>query len=184
MKSTTYKFDLKTGLLDQKIYYVRDYFQSYTTGVEKIVQQNPGHFAVTSRENAERPESIMYQMFGQPDEADMFLAINNQNYLWATPFNLDAFQDAIDFRMNYLELLMRDRITKEADLDANDDIIRDDNGIIQWQYNQAGTICRDRVSADIHSEDDKARTIIIPNKNSVQYVTKMIDDYFISRKVQ
>ena len=184
MKSTTYKFELKSALLDQQPYYVRDYFESYTTGVENIVHTNPEHFAVTSRENAERPESIMYQMFDQADEADMFIAINNQNYLWATPFNLDAFQDAIDFRMNYLELLMRDRITKEPELDVNDDIVRDENGVILYNYNQAGTLCRDRVSEDIHNEDDKARTIIIPNKDSVQYVSKMIKDYFTTRKVR
>ena len=183
MKSTTYKFDLKTGLLDQKVYYVRDYFESYTTEVETLVHLAPEYFAVTSRENAERPESIMYQMYGEPDEADMFLAINNQNYLWATPFNLDAFQDAIDFRMNYLELLMRDRISKEPELDDQGEIVRDENGKVQYLFHDTRNACLDRVSEDIHAEDDKARTIIVPDKDSIQYVSKMIKDYFEARRV-
>lgn len=176
MRSTIYNFEQKEGLLDNKVYYVKDYFQYYTTGVEDMIRQYPEEFAFIRRDNAERPEQIMYEMFRDANLSDVFVSMNNQNYLWATPFGLDAFQDAIDFRMNYLELLMRDRIEKTE--------VKDEYGnIIEVYYNDVGEVCRERVEEDIHKADDKARLVIIPGLNSHQFVIRKIKDYFKSRIV-
>lgn len=177
MRSITYSFDQKEGLLNNKIFLVRDYFQYYTTGVEQIIPDNTDAFAFVTRENAERPEQIMYDMFRDANLGDMFCAINNQNYLWATPFGLDAFQDAIEFRFNYVELLMRDRIEKTE--------VKDDLGtVIETYYNDVGDLCRERVEEDIHYADDVARLIIIPDLNSHQFVNRKIEEYFNSRIVK
>ncbi len=160
MKSITYKFDQKTGLLDNKIFLIRDYFQYYTTGVESIVRKTPEIFAITQRNNNERPEQIMYDMFKDENQADSFLAINNENYLWSTPFDLDAFQDAVDLRMKYVESMMKDRV------------MNDEN---QWK------IMDNRVREDVQAEDDSARRIIIPAKGQMQLVNKKIERYFKQR---
>lgn len=176
MKSTVYSFEPKIGLLDNKIFLHRDYFQYYTTGVETIVRDNQDAFRFTTRSDAERPEQIMYDIYSEADLGDIFVAVNNQNYMWATPFGLDAFHDAITFRMNYVELLMRDRIEKTE--------IKDDFGhIIETQYNEVGQLCYEKVSEDVHTEDDLARIIIVPDVNSTQLVSRKIKEYFESRKV-
>ncbi len=176
MKSSVYSFEPKIGLLDNKIFLHRDYFEFYTTGVESIIKDTPTAFRFTTRQNTERPEQIMYDIYSDADLSDVFVAINNQNYLWSTPFGLDAFQDAVAFRMNYVELLMRDRITKE---DITDNL----GNVIETTYNEVGDICYDKVREDIHNEDDSARTIIVPDTNSTQLVNRKIREYFTSRKV-
>ena len=183
MKSTVYKFDYKVGELENRLYYVRDFFQYYTTGIEKIITDNPKEFNITSRQNAERPESIVYDIYGDPDLADIFVAINNQNYLWATPFDLDAFQDAIDFRMDYVKLLMKNRIQATAVLDIDGNPILDVNGRPEVTYNNVGMECYDKVSEDIHAEDDKARQIVVPSRLGITNVQRLIKDYFEKRTV-
>ncbi|MCD6435187.1 MAG: hypothetical protein J7L15_02180 [Clostridiales bacterium] len=163
MKSTIYKFDYKTGLLDNKLFLVRDYFQYYTTGVEQIIRQSPSAFGITQRNNNERPEQIMYDMFKDENQSDTFVAINNQNYLWATPFDLDAFQDAVDIKMHYVEFLMKDRVIDDPH---------------QWD------IMDDRVRADLQSEDDVARQIVIPAHGKMQLVNRKIRKYFEQRVVR
>lgn len=184
MKSKIYKFDEKTGLLDGKYFIVRDYFQYYTTGIESLIDQYPDNLALTSRENAERPEQIMYDIFGDADLADVFVALNNQNYLWSTPFELDAFHDAIEFRMNYVELLMRDRIQRIDVIGDTGEKILDEYGEPIWEYNDVGQACYDKVSEDIHAEDDKARQVVIPDKDSYQFIIRKINEYFKSREVK
>ena len=146
------------------------------------------HFSIffLNKEKLIGKKSPMYSMFGDPDLADMFVALNNQNYLWATPFDLDAFEDAIDFRMNYVELLMRHRIEKIPELDENGDFVVDINGrqIFHYDPGSVGDICRQRVSDDIHNVDDFSRTIILPKPDRVQFVQSNIDDYFKNRRVK
>jgi hypothetical protein len=162
MKSTIYKFDKKAGLLDSKIFGVTDYFQYYTTGVEQIIREAPDNFLYTDRLNGERPEQIMYGIFKDENLSDMFVAINNQNYIWAVPFDLDSFEEAVEFKMNYVKFLMKDRL---------DDPIQEN-------------IMFDRVSEDVHVEDDVSRTVIIPAGDAVPGVNRQIREYFKGREVK
>ncbi len=176
MDSKIYKFDYRAGLLDAKIYGVRDYFQYYTTGVEQVVEYNPSQFSYTNREDAERPEQIMYDLFGDENLGDMFVAINNQNYIWAVPLGLDAFQDAIDLRMAYLRYLMRDRMKQTVDnfeIDSKTEYVTTVEDVMKI-----------RVTEDIHAEDDISRQIFIPKKDSVKFVQNRITDYFKDRELK
>lgn len=178
MESKIYKQDFRPGILDKKVYYTRDYFKYYTTGIEALVLAFPNQFNLTTRRDAERPENLMYDLFQDPDLADTFVAINNQNYMWATPFDLDAFHDAIDFRMNYVELLMRDRIEKTEIRDP------DTGEILETQYNDVGTACYEKTSKDIHDIDDTSRNIVVPNSNNISFVVKKIQEYLELREVK
>ena len=162
MQSTVYKFSPKFGILDNKIFNVRDYFEYYTTGVESIIKDNPEFFKFTTRKNTERPEQIMYDLFNDENLGDTFIAINNQNYLWATPFDLDSFHDTVEFRMNYIKNLMKDRLN--------------DPGVYD--------IMEERITEELYKEDDKSRAVIVPDLNSHRHVNKKIEEYFKSRKVQ
>jgi len=178
MQSKVYKQDFRAGILDKKVYYTRDYFKYYTTGIEELVLAYPSQFNLSTRRDAERPENLMYDLFSDPGLSDAFVAINNQNYLWATPFDLDAFHDAIEFRMNYVELLMRDRIVKTE--------IRDPKTgeILETQYNDVGVNCYQKTSDDIHDIDDTSRKIVIPDTNSISFVVKKIQEYLELREVK
>lgn len=178
MESRVYKQDFRAGLLEKKVFYVRDYFKYYTTGIEDLITAFPDQFSLTTRRDAERPENIMVDLFDDPDLADVFVAINNQNYMWATPFDLDAFHDAITFRMNYIELLMRGRIEKQEIRDP------ETGKVIKTIYNDVGDACYKKASDSIHEIDDVSRKIVVPNKNSVSFVVKKIEEYLKIREVK
>ena len=162
MNSKIYKFDMKVGVLDNKLYGVRDYWQYYTTGVESVGAWYPEALNYATRENAERPEQIMYNRFNDADLADMFVALNNQNYIWATPFSLDAFQDAVDMRISYITYLMRDRI--------------DDENVEKSM--------RVKAEADIYAQDTLARTVFVPDRDNVAFLNRRIKEYFENRTVK
>ena len=176
MDSKIYKFDYKNGLLDKKLFIVRDYFQYYTTGLEQIVRDNPSAFVYTNRNDSERPDQIMYSAFGDENLSDMFVAVNNQNYLWAVPFSLDAFQDAVELRMSYLRYLMRDRMNAPAEITETHDDVDYIPTVEDVMYIRA--------EEDIHAQDEMARNIFIPEKDSINFVKRRIDDYFDSRIVR
>ena len=184
MRSTTYAFEPKIGLLNNKIFYLRDYFQYYTTGVEEIILDNASAYRMTTREEGERPEQIMFDILGDENMGDLFCALNNQNYLWISPFSLDGFQDAIQFRMNYIELLMRDRIQRIDVTDEYGQKIVDESGDYIWEYNEVGKECLKTAEEDITNIDTKSRLVIIPNPNDIQLVNRKIDEYFKSRVVK
>jgi len=173
MDSKTYKFDYKTGLLDGKIFGVRDYFQYYTTGVENLVPEFNEAFRYTNRNANERPEQIMYSMFKDEDLSDLFLAVNNQNYLWAVPFDLDGFQDAVELRMSYLRFLMKDRMNEPAEQKET----HDDTTYIRTVED----VMYIRAEEDIQEHDDLSKEVIVPDKDSIVFVNRRIEDYFKSR---
>ena len=172
MDSKLYKFDHRAGLLDQKFFFVRDYWQYYTTGAEDVVTANPDLFRWTQRDEAERAENIMNKHFKDPDMADVFVGLNNQNFLWATPFDHDAMKDAIEFRMNYLEYLMKDRLV----------YWRDKEGERHW--NRTAELVWYKCEEDIQQEDQRARTVIVPNPYYVQDAFMKMTDYFDDRVVK
>lgn len=178
MESKVYKQDFRAGILDKKVYYTRDYFKYYTTGIEGLVLAFPNQFNLSTRRDAERPENLMYDMFQDEDLADAFVAVNNQNYMWATPFDLNAFHDAIEFRMNYVELLMRDRIVKTEIRDP------DTGQVVETQYNDVGVSCYEKTSDAIHAIDDTSRKIVVPDPNNISFVVKKIQEYLELREVK
>jgi hypothetical protein len=172
VKSTIYKGDWKFGLLNSRVYYHRDYFQHYTTGIENVIIREPHMFNFTKRESGERPEVLMNSMFKNEDLADMFVALNNQNYLWGTPFDYDNFVDAIDFRMNYVKFLMRDRIQETIHPDGS------------VTYNDVGEIMQRKVEEKISAEDEIASKVIVPKPEYLSIVEMRIDDYLNGRNVE
>jgi hypothetical protein len=171
VKSRIYKQEWKLGLLDNKVFKVRDYFQYYTTGIESVILEKPEFFEWVKRESGERPEVLMQIEFGEQDLADMFVALNNQNYLWGTPFNYDDLVDAIEFRMNYVKFKMRDRIEETINPDGS------------VTYNDVGEIMQRKVEETLSTEDEQARYVIIPKKNDVSAVEMFIEDYLEGRNV-
>ena len=177
MESKIYKQDFRAGVLNNKVFFTRDHFQKYTTGIDALVLAFPNHFELTQRRDAERPENIMFDLYSDENLADLFVALNNQNYLWATPFDLDAFHDAVKFRMNYVELLMRDRIQKTENEDP-------ETGEIETIYNDVGEACYQKVVKDIHDIDDISRKIVVPKKDSVSFINKKVKEYLDLRVVK
>ncbi len=104
----------------------------------------------------------MYNRFNDADLADMFVALNNQNYIWATPFSLDAFQDAVDMRISYINYLMRDRI--------------DDENVEKSM--------RIKAEDDIYAQDTLARTVFVPDRDNVAFLNRRIKEYFENRTVK
>jgi len=204
MESTIYKFDYRPGVIDMKTYQVRDYFQVYHTGVENIILEKPELFSMTNRFDQQRPEQIMYNMFGDENLADLFVALNNQNYLWSTPYGVNDIQTAIDFRMNYVEFLFRKRIQRipfiedtnaildeeemakkqeciDSTINHNYTLVPDNENKDCWYYNEVGQIMLERVTEYTRDEDEKQRNVVIPNPDFLSTVQEEVENYFKSR---
>jgi hypothetical protein len=172
MKSEVYSGVFRVGLLDEKVFAVRDHFQYYTTGIEKLVIDDTDHFSLTTRETGERPEVIMNSIFKDENLADLFVAINNQAYLWGTPFDLDNYIDVLEFRMKYMKLVMRDRIVLDIDPEGTQ------------YYNDVGEIVKLKVEERLAKEDEAARLVFIPKSDYLHVVKRKIKKYLESRVVK
>ncbi len=159
MDSTVYKFNLKVGLLDEKIFVVRDYFEFYTTGVENLIRENPDMFRFTERRQTERPEVLANDLYKDPNEADVIVAVNNQNYLNIMPFDYDTYFKAKDFRIKYMKYLMKKR------------------------YEDISEIIDERVEEDIDHMNELSKLVIVPTPRDLSIIKRKIQDYFQSRKV-
>ncbi len=159
MNSTIYKSDLKVGLLNEQVFVVRDYFKYYTTGVESLIREYPDYFNFTIKRRNERPELIAQDLYKNADESDVIVAINNMNYLDPYPLNYDMEHKVKEFRINYLQYLMKKRYENIAD------------------------IMDGRVQEDIYTMNNISKTIIVPSVKDIALVKRKIEDYFISRTV-
>ncbi len=160
MKPTIYKFSEKVGLLDNKLYTVRDYTEYYTTGIESVVIQYPEVFAYAIRDDLERPENIMYNMFKDENLADVLVAANNENFMWDIPMDFDLYNDVVDFRMIYLDFLMLDRM--------------DDDVVV--------AIMKDRMIEQVDEIDRRMKKVFLPNPEKISFTLKRIKDYVKNRK--
>jgi len=96
------------------------------------------------------------------DHSDMFVAINNENYLWSTPYDVDLFENVIDFRMLYMKFIMKDRL--------------DDPRVYDFIYEE--------MRLKTHAEDERSRLVIVPDPDSFNHVKRKIKDYLKKRKVK
>ncbi len=162
MKPTIYKFNEKIGLLDNKLYTVKDYTEYYTTGIEDVIREYPQIFAYSIRDDLETPENIMYNMFNDENLADVIVACNNENFIWNVPMDFDLYNDAVDFRMLYLRFLMLDRM---------DDI-------------QVDSIMKERMELQVDDIDRRMKKVFIPHPEKISFTMKRIKDYIRSRKCE
>lgn len=159
MKPKVYDFDKKIGKIGDIEFGVSDYFQWYTTGFEELIQDSM--LMITERYNNERSEVLAYKLLGTADLSDTLLALNNDNYLWDSPYDNDMFETAIDTTFNYIKKINKTTMNR-------------------FQNDRFREISREIVTQD----DDKLRDVIIPRKEYIQKISRVLKNYKRSREVK
>ena len=159
MRQKIYNFDKKIGSLGDIKFEVSDYFQYYHTGIEELIVDDMLY--ITDRNNNERSEVLAYEFFESADLSDTILALNNDVYLWDTPYDNDMYETSIDLIMEYIKKKNKTRMNID----------------VEERYQE---IARAHVSDD----DSMLRSVIIPRQEYVQKISRVIKDYLKSRIVE
>jgi len=138
---------------------VADYWQWYTTGIEKIV--NDQDFIITDRYNNERSDILAYNFYENESLADLLILINNDNFIWDTPGDYDLLWDITDNKMNYLRNLNKVDFTQEE--------------IIYWREKM------EKKTEEVHQIQSN---IVIPKRGSLQKIIRTINNYLENREVK
>ena len=149
----------KIGVIGDVQYEVSDYFQFYHTGIEKLIPLDM--LVITERNNAERSEVLAFEFLDSPDLSDTILALNNDVYLWDSPYDNDMFEGVIDVMMEYIKKEHKIALTPE----------------VQARYEE---IARDHVTID----DNMLRNVILPRKEYIQKIARIIKDELKSKIVK
>lgn len=159
MKQKIYNFNKKDGYIGDVKYEVSDYFQFYHTGLETVIPDDM--LVITQRHNNERSEVLAYELLESADLSDTILAINNDVYLWDSPYDNDMFEAVVDVIFTYIEKVYKTTMS--------------DKERIRYQE-----IAREYVEAD----DTMLRNIIVPQKEEIQKVSRMLKDTLKTKIVE
>ncbi len=151
MKQKIYNFKKRDGYIGDVKYSVSDYFNFYHTGIEKLIPDDM--LMITERYNNERSEVLAYEFLGNENLSDTLLAINNDVYLWDSPYDNDMFEESVDVIYNYIKKVHK------SDVDADTDA-------------KFLEVAREHVNID----DSMLRNVIIPKKEQVQKINRIIKD--------
>lgn len=158
MKNKVYNFDKKQGYLGDIEFTVTDYFQYYHTGIEDLIPNEM--LILTERYNNERSEVLAYQLLNSENLADTILAINNDVFLWDSPYDNDMFELNIDMIFRYIQKVNKSNMSQSE----------------TYRYQN---IARQYVSQD----DTMLRSVLVPKMESTQKIARILKDYLRNRKV-
>jgi hypothetical protein len=138
---------------------IADYWQYYTTGVENLVNNN--EYFRTDRLENERSEVITWKFFDDPGLSDIILALNNDVYLWDTPFDYELVEQITDNKMNYIKKMYKADMPEDVE---------------QYWY--------DKTLRDTLEYQDILRSVVLPRYSDLQTVIRKIKEYFRDREVK
>lgn len=159
MKQKIYNFKKKKGFIGNVEYEVSDYFQFYHTGIETIIPDNM--LVITQRHNNERSEVLAYELLDSANLSDTILALNNDVYLWDSPYDNDMFEEMVDITLNYIQRVYKTTMTPP----------------VLYRFEEHA---RELVTED----DDMLRNVVLPKKEQVQKISRIIKDNLKSRIVK
>ena len=151
MKQKVYNFKKKEGHLGDIKFNVSDYFEYYHTGLETLIPDDM--LVITQRHNNERSEVLAYEFLESADLSDTLLALNNDAYLWDSPYDNDMFEGVIDVMMEYIKKVHKTPLTSQ----------------METKYQE---VIREHVTID----DDMLRSVILPKLDQIQRISRMIKD--------
>jgi len=164
MKQTIYDFSPITNQLENdklgEIYKVRDYFEFYHTGIEKLPFNNESLYFATNRLVNERSEVITNAFYEDPNLSDIVLALNNDVYLWDAPFD-NATQEMIS--NNQIAIIEE---TRKQVLSPE-----------QKEYYLS------KINTQLDIQNSKQGIIVLPKFKNLARVQRLIQKYLDSRRV-
>jgi len=164
MKQTIYNFKPITNQLENdfkgEIFEVRDYFEFYHTGIEQLPFTNEKMYFATNRLTNERSEVITNAFFEDPDLSDVVLALNNDVYLWDTPFD-NATQEMIaKSTLDNIEENRKQKLSEE-----------------QQSYYLS------KINTQLDVQNTKQSVIVLPKFKNMARVLRLIEKYLNQRRV-
>ena len=159
MKQKIYNFNKKVGKIGEVEYQVSDYFQFYHTGLETIIPDDM--LMLTQRFNNVRSEVLAYQFLESENLSDTILAINNDVYLWDSPYDNDMYEESVDMFFEYIKKTHKTTVSSDLEIRFLE-------------------IAREHVEID----DNMLRNVIIPKKENLQKISRMLKDHLKGRIVE
>ncbi len=154
-----YNFNKKIGQLGDIKFSIPDYFQWYTTGFESLISDDM--LLITERYNNERSEVLAYKLLDNEHLSDTLIALNNDNYMWDSPYDSDMFEVSVDMVFKYIEKINKTKMNRH-------------------QNDKFQEISRDIVTLD----DEELRYIIIPRKEYIQKISRIFKNYKTKRELK
>jgi ribosome-interacting GTPase 1 len=75
---------------------VPDYTSYWFTNLKDYLENYDNYFTIVSIPENEKIENLAYKLFGSENYADLILAINDENFLWSSPYNQDVLNKMSD----------------------------------------------------------------------------------------
>jgi hypothetical protein len=138
---------------------VTDYWQYYTTGVERLVTEK--EFFLSKRELNERAEVMAWKYYDDPGFSDIILASNNDNYLFDSPFDNTMREHIVDSKMNYIKKLYKNALDQDTEL-----------------------YFKDKIDYEVDKLNDIQSTVVVPKKSYSNTILRKMKTYFRMREVK
>ena len=158
MKPKIYDFNKKVGKFNETEFTVADYFQYYTTGLENVIDSEM--LMVTERHDNERSEVLSYVFLGSENLADTLLALNNDVFLWDSPYDNNMMETVVDVTFDFIKKTYKTHLKIE-------------------EVEKFKEFARELAETD----DTMLRNVIIPKKEYLQRISRYLRDYIRSREV-
>ena len=159
MKPKIYDFKKRIGKFKDTEFTVSDYFQYYTTGLEDVIDSDM--LMITERYNNERSEVLAYVFLGSEHLSDTLLALNNDVYLWDSPYDNNMMETVVDVTYDYIQKIYKTQFMPE-------------------EVEKYKEFSRELAETD----DNMLRNIIIPKKEYMQRISRYLRDHMRSREVE
>jgi len=154
MKETAYKFNYYQSDLNENKYTIKDYSSYYYGNVRNIIQDNFNLFEFIEISDNERLENICYNMYNSEDYSDLLVMINEANFLWMIPYDIDIQLSIAESYKAYL--------TKSLNNSGDED---KKEFIEEYSKNKS------------FKENSQKRKIIVPKAESIQDVESLLSEY-------
>jgi hypothetical protein len=135
---------------------VPDYTSILFTNLKTYLENYDNYFTIISVPENEKIENIAYRLFGSENYADLILAINNENFLWSSPYDQDVIEHITDSVLH--------EFSNQLNLD-------------DFNENLSYLAFREKVEETIDNNNSKKKYFKVPKKENITDVISLINNY-------
>jgi hypothetical protein len=75
---------------------IPDYTSYWFSDLKTYLENYDNYFLIISLAENEKMENVAYKLYGSENYADLILAINDENFLWSSPYDQDVLNQLND----------------------------------------------------------------------------------------
>jgi hypothetical protein len=135
---------------------VRDYTGYYFNELENFLKAYDDYFEIIDVDENTKIEKLSYDLYGDENYADLILAVNNENFLWSSPYDQDVI-------LNTSESILR-KFANELNLETFDET-------------ESYRDFADKVKEEIENQNSHKKYFKVPKKDKLMDVLSLISTY-------